>query len=199
MTETVTSRSDQTMAKPRRGGKREQLVAAAMELLHRQGIERTTLAEIAAAAEVPLGNMYYYFKKKDDIIAAVIESHAEQVTGLLAHLDATYDDPRRRLSAFVHELTSSDLVTEFGCPLGSLCAELDKRAERPVPSASQLMLLPLEWAERQFRALGRDDAHDLAVDLIAAYEGTALLANTLRDAAVLSRAGRRLEGWLSSL
>ena len=61
------------------------------------------------------------------------------------------------------------------------------------------MSLLIEWAERQFRSLGRHDAHDLALDLIAAYEGTALLANTLRDPSVLSGAARRLNHWIDSL
>jgi len=71
-----------------RPGKRERLVAAAVELLHQQGIERTTLADIAAAADVPVGNVYYYFKTKDDVIAAVIEAHAHQVKVTLAEIDA---------------------------------------------------------------------------------------------------------------
>ena len=61
------------------------------------------------------------------------------------------------------------------------------------------MRLPVDWAEQQFRALGRRDAHDLALDLIAAYEGSALLASTLRDPSVLSRAARRLSRWIDTL
>ena len=41
--------------------------------------------------------------------------------------------------------------------------------------------------------MGRDDARELAVALIAAYEGIALLANTLRDPALISTEVRRLE------
>ena len=48
------------------------------QLLHQQGIERTTLADIAKAADVPPGNVYYYFKTKDEVIAAVIEAHAQR-------------------------------------------------------------------------------------------------------------------------
>ena len=43
-------------------GKRARLVAAACQVLHEQGVERTTLADIALAAGVPVGNVYYYFK-----------------------------------------------------------------------------------------------------------------------------------------
>jgi TetR/AcrR family transcriptional repressor of nem operon len=47
--------------------------------------------------------------------------------------------------------------------------------------------------------LGRRDARDLAFDLLATYEGNALLANTLRDPAVLTGAARRLEKWIDAL
>jgi TetR/AcrR family transcriptional repressor of nem operon len=49
-------------ARSRTRGKRERLVAAATKMLHEQGVEKTTLADTAAAADVPLGNVYYYFK-----------------------------------------------------------------------------------------------------------------------------------------
>ena len=42
----------------RRSDKRDRLVAAATQLLVEQGIERTTLADVAAAANVPVGNVY---------------------------------------------------------------------------------------------------------------------------------------------
>jgi hypothetical protein len=42
-------------------------------------------------------------------------------------------------------------------------------------------------------------ARDLAIDLLAAYQGNALLANTLRDPKILSEAARRLERWIDAL
>ncbi len=47
--------------------------------------------------------------------------------------------------------------------------------------------------------MGRDDARELAVALIAAYEGIALLAATLRDPGLISAEGGRLERWIDSL
>jgi hypothetical protein len=61
------------------------------------------------------------------------------------------------------------------------------------------MRVPIEWAETQFKSLGREDARDLAFDLLAAYEGSALLANTMRDPDVLTSAARRIDGWIDSL
>ena len=192
--------SDQAAAPGRRPGKRERLIAAALQLLHEQGIERTTLADIAKVADVPAGNVYYYFKTKDDVIAAVVDAHAQQVTTTLAVIDSHHRSPRGRLKAFVREFTAqSELVAQHGCPLGSLCSEIGKRVGQSDFATAELMSLLIEWAERQFRSLGRHDAHDLALDLIAAYEGTALLANTLRDPSVLSGAARRLNHWIDSL
>jgi TetR/AcrR family transcriptional regulator, transcriptional repressor for nem operon len=198
ISEMTDSTLSQTTLEP--PGKRERLVAAAVELLHRRGIERTTLADIAAAADVPAGNVYYYFKTKDDVIAAVIEAHAKQVTTTLAEIDARYKAPKARLKALVREFAaSSELVTDYGCPLGSLCSELDKRGAVSGFEVAELLRLPISWAEQQFRSLGRRDAHDLALDLMAAYEGSALLANTLRDPSVLSRSARRVERWIDAL
>ena len=198
--EMTDSASDRVVAAGRRPGKRERLVSAAMQLLHQYGAERTTLADIAKAADVPVGNVYYYFKTKDEVIAAVIAAHARQITTTLAFIDTRHRSPKTRLKAFVHEFSArKDIVAQHGCPLGSLCSELGKRAGQSGLAQSDLMRLPVEWAEKQFRALGRRDAHDLAVDLLAAYEGSALLANTMRDPDVLAGAGRRLSRWIDTL
>lgn len=194
------STSDQATATGPRPGKRARLVAAATQLLHEQGIERTTLAEIAKTADVPAGNVYYYFKTKDDVIAAVIGAHVQQIKTTLASIDAQHRSPKSRLKAFVREFTAQDeIVAQHGCPLGTLCSELGKRAWQSSIASADLMRLPIEWAQRQFQALGRRDAHDLAVDLLAAYEGSALLANTLGDPHVLSGAARRLNRWIDTL
>ena len=55
--------------------KRTRLVLAGRELLHEQGFQRTTLADVAGRAGVPLGNVYYYFKTKDSLCEAIIEAH----------------------------------------------------------------------------------------------------------------------------
>ena len=182
-------------------GKRERLVAAATRLLHQQGIERTTLADIAQLADVPAGNVYYYFKTKDDVIAAVVDAHVGQVSASLAALDARYRSPKARLKALVSEFAgNSELLARYGCPLGSLCSEIDKRQDAPDFAVGELMRTIIDWAEVQYRALGQgSDARDLAIDMLAVYQGNALLANTLRDPKILSGAARRLERRIDAL
>ena len=181
------------------GGKRERLIDGARQVLHVQGVESTTLADIANAADVPVGNVYYYFKTKDDLVQAVIAAHAEEITTRLASLE-NHRTPKTRLKAFVRMLTDQrELAARYGCPQGSLCSELDKRNDELSRSCAQLISLPIEWAERQLRAMGRRDARELAVALIASYQGVALLTNTFRDPELMTREARRLERWIDTL
>src|SRR3954447_8283424 len=106
-----------------RPGKRERLVASAAELLHRQGVQGTTLAEIADAADVPPGNVYYYFKTRDDLVSAVIDARAEQIRELLRSLERR-SSPGARLKGLIDNWAQvAELVAARGCPLGSLSSE----------------------------------------------------------------------------
>ena len=98
-------------------GKRHRLVAAASQLLHQQGAEATTLADIAEAADVPVGNVYYYFKTKDDIIAAVIQAHVQQSKAALAAIDECHRSPKSRLKALVGELPAKARSSRLRVPL----------------------------------------------------------------------------------
>jgi hypothetical protein len=47
--------------------------------------------------------------------------------------------------------------------------------------------------------MGSPDARDLAVEVIARYQGTALLASTFRDPSLLEGEGRRVARWIDAL
>ncbi len=180
-------------------GKRERLIAAARQRVYEQGAERTTLADIAAAAGIPLGNVYYYFKTKDDLIRAVVEAHLRDVGAILAGLEAAHAAPRDRLKALFGVLAEQrELIARYGCPHGTLCLELDKRADGP-GLAAELMRVPLEWTRRQFEAMGRPDARDLAFQVVARYQGTTLLASTFRDPDLMAQEAARVARWIDAL
>jgi len=182
-----------------RGGKRERLVASAGDLLHRQGVLATTLAQVAEAADVPPGNVYYYFKTKDDLVRAVIDARAEQVRAMLTTIQARRS-PSARLKALVHQwVEMRELVARHGCPFGTLAAELDRREDGLDREAAKPMGLIIDWAEGQFREMGRRDARERAVNLFAGVQGAALLANAFRDPDIMSGQVRHLERSIDSL
>ena len=180
-----------------RPGKRERLVQAASELVHHQGVEKTTLAEIAEAADVPLGNVYYYYKTKNALLDAVVEAHVRGIEETIASLGA-HRTPKARLKALIRILADqADVIAQYGCPHGTLCSELEKSQDDH--AVTRLMAIPLAWTEEQFRLMGRRDAHELAVEFLAGYQGTAVLTHALREPALLGNEGRRLERWIDSL
>ncbi|WP_037608327.1 TetR/AcrR family transcriptional regulator [Streptacidiphilus rugosus] len=184
----------------RAADKRRRLTSAAATVLHEQGVERTTLADIARVAEVPVGNVYYYFKTKDELVQAALSEHRAHLDELTGALDGL-PDPRERLKGLIDAWVSQrDTAARFGCPTGTLAAELDKRPEGGLDAeAAAVIRRLLDWAARQFRALDLPDAEDLALTLVCGYQGMSLLANALRDPEVMTREGARLRRWLDSL
>jgi AcrR family transcriptional regulator len=192
MTDSVDSRASQL-------GKRERLVEGARHVLYEQGVERTTIADVAQAADVPAGNVYYYFKTKDELVEAAIAGHTEEVRTRLKALEV-HRTPKARLKALVRMLADeAEAVARFGCPQGTLCSELDKRDGELSRSCADMLRLPVDWAERQFREMGRRDARELAFALIASYQGMALLTNAFRDPGLMTREAKRLDRWIDSL
>jgi len=179
--------SEVTDSMPRRTGKRERLVDSATALVYRQGIERTTLAQVAADADVPLGNVYYYFKSRDELLRAVVDARLDEIRGFLSELDSVAS-PQARLRALAQNWTTvADDVVMYGCPIGSLTVELNKHLGGARECGPLLLREVVDWAARQFRELGYADAEVQAESLIARIQGVALLASAFHDRSLLER------------
>src|SRR5579872_2726770 len=138
---------------PRKTDKRIRLIEAAKVLIHQQGFNLTTLADIAQEADVPLGNVYYYFKTKEAIGIAVIEKRAAEWTERLASWNEI-SDPLARLMAMVKfGLENIEVTARFGCPVGGLCQELGKQGGALSDLAAKLLHDVLQWSEVQFKQL----------------------------------------------
>ena len=184
---------------PRTSDKREKLLHAATALIHRHGYDQTSLADIAEESGVPLGNVYYYFKTKDEIGSAVIQQHYSQMRALLRDCDAPAD-PRTRLLRFLDKMCGQrDALAKYGCPVGSLCVELNKGSPSLSKQADSILKSQLDWVTKRFREMGKGDAKDLAVQMVALLQGMTLLANTLSDPSVIARQIRRMKGWIERI
>jgi AcrR family transcriptional regulator len=196
----VTNPISRTEPKVGRGrDKRQRLIAAARKIVHEQGVERTTLAHVASAADVPVGNIYYYFKTKDELLSAVLDAYNDDYQTLDQML-ARHQTPKAKLKGLLRLWTTApERIAMYGCPIGSLCSELDKRNDDISRHAAAVLGRLITSAEEQFTQLGRRDAHELGVALVASWEGIALLANTLRDPGLITTEARRLERWIDSI
>jgi TetR/AcrR family transcriptional repressor of nem operon len=178
--------------------KRVRLADAALDLAYRRGFERASIADIAEHAGVASGSVYYYFKTKDDVGQAVLDQLSSRYLSAIE----TWRDlptPEDRLVAFLGRyLDDLDNVRAFGCPLGSVTAELVKHSPELAAAAGRVFSVLIDWAAGEFVALGFADAaaRARAVHLIAVIQGAAALTNVLDDPEPLQREAAHLERWI---
>lgn len=180
---------------------RELIVGAADEMFYRRGFDKTSFADIADQVGISRGNFYHHFKTKDDILSAVIEHRATATQAMLDDWTNKGTTPAERLRCFAAMLiTNRKDIQRFGCPVGTLCAELAKQ-EHPAHAAAGMIFSQFRrWLRAQFEALGRaDDADTLAMHLLARSQGIAALANAFHDEQFIRREVELIDGWLQSL
>lgn len=181
---------------------RSRIIQAANTLFYHRGYNKTSFHEIADATGIPKGNFYYYFRSKDDLLKAVIEDRVVRIQAMLADWDALSPDPRARLVRFVQMLVGNcDELVRYGCPLGSLNAELGKTQPALKTEAAKLFDVLVEWIARQLAALGFKEARAraLALTLTARAQGITLMSNVYENDDFLRAEATALERWIASL
>jgi TetR/AcrR family transcriptional regulator, transcriptional repressor for nem operon len=186
-------------AKTGKTDKRARLIDSAAKLTHEHGFGRTALADIARDAEVPLGNIYYYFRTKAEIGEAII---ARQAAGLREIREQWAPcSPKDRLLAFVQSVADNrEALARSGCPIGSLCSELHKDGGSLATQSGQPFHELLVWLEMQFASMDRArEKAALALHLLSALQGAALLANTFHDPNLIVMETDQLRKWIHAL
>ena len=180
--------------------KRERLIEGALDQIHKRGYAATTLAKVAEASGVPLGNVYYYFKTKDELVQAVVKQHLARVEEIIQQADGQATPLSRILCLLELIESQADEVARHGCPMGCLNQELEKAGGRFEGQAEALFLKQLDWLEQQFLAAGRGDqeARSLAVHVLASVQGASLLCQSMRDTRILGRELGYLREWVSA-
>lgn len=185
---------------PRKTDKRVRLIEAAKSLMHEQGFNLTTLADIAQEAEVPLGNVYYYFKTKEAIGEAVIDNRIKELHERLFAWDKLPNVTDRLLAMLHHEVEQAELIARFGCPIGGLCQELAKQGGSLADAAAKLLNDTIEWVEKQFKEAGLGEkAKMTALEFVGEIQGMCLLTNTFKDPKLMMTLTETLEAWLKNL
>ncbi len=122
---------------------RDRVLNAARDLFTVHGFHQTSMAELAAAAQVSVGQIYRLFKGKEDIIEAIVESDIRErealILGLQKRLDAGEIGIERTFELLLlegmdnpHEALSFDILAEgfrnprVGRTIVEMCAQLRK-------------------------------------------------------------------------
>lgn len=180
--------------------KRSRLTETAAELAYRNGFRETSLAGIAEAAAIPLGNIYYYFKTKKELGEAIVDHRLAEFRAFRERLNEL-ESPKDRLLAFVDGIyRNREPLARGGCPLGGLCSELHKHSGALAKRSAVLFSEPIAWLEEQFRVAGHGKgARKHAVHLFSAFQGMAVVAYGSHDPEVVVMETKRLKDWIKAL
>lgn len=177
---------------------RSAIVDAADALFYHRGYAHSSFADIAEAVGISRGNFYYHFRTKDEILDAVIAARIERTRTMLAEWSEGAESPLGRIRAFVHIVLRNRVdIERYGCPVGTLTAEMAKLGHPARAEAATLFALFRDWLRGQFEAMGAgSDADALALHVLVWSQGVATLANALGDVGLLTAEVGRMGHWL---
>jgi TetR/AcrR family transcriptional regulator, transcriptional repressor for nem operon len=172
---------------------RQRIVAAAAELMLKDGVAGTTLDDVKDAAGVSSSQIYHYFADKRALVLAVIDYQSDTIVGgqepMFARMD-TIDGLRAWRDFLVEHQRQLHCVG--GCPIGSLGAELaeiDDRARTTVAATFDRWEAGIRAGLRNMHQRGElaADPDDLALATLAALQGGLLLTQMQRNTRPLEK------------
>lgn len=180
---------------------RQKIIETADLLFYQQGYHATSFTDIAESAGIPRGNFYYYFKSKEEILDHVIEERIRRFNALLAQWSKSLATPKQRFDALFQMLDNeADHVAKYGCPMGTLSAEMAKTSPHLKKLNSKHFVVLKDWLVEQFTDMGLpDDADYLALSMLSRLQGISMIASVFGDACFFRAELKQLNSWIESL
>jgi len=88
---------------------RQKIIAAAMDLFRKQGVDATTMEQVAAEADVAKGTLYNHFPAKEAIISAYMQRSFREKKSTRIERFRKMPDTRSRMILLIEELTDGIL------------------------------------------------------------------------------------------
>lgn len=112
------------MSTDKQGGRRDAIIEAAYSCMARGGYDRTSTAQICAAAGVSSGTFFHYFPTKADVLVAILESGLANTREVFARIRVVAtQDAREALNLWCEHVlqeASDDDLAGFDSVLGAV-------------------------------------------------------------------------------
>lgn len=158
---------------------RAAIIDAAAQMMYQKGVAATSLDDILAASSTGKSQLYHYFKDRSELVKAVVERQTELV--LAAQPTLTQIDSMDGVEQWAQAILANHDVPggPFGCPLGSMAAELkNDPAYQPALAAAFG-----QW--QSLLADGLIRMQGLAAAVLATLQGGMLMGRATMDITVL--------------
>jgi TetR/AcrR family transcriptional repressor of nem operon len=178
-----------------RASVKDQIVAAAVETLHRKGFNGTSVQDITDAAKVPKGSFYNHFESKEELAVAALDRYWQGVLAGLRPLGDAKTPALERLKHYFRNLGERGRTREYhaGCMIGNMSTEM---ADQSPMVRERLAVVLAAWSRaiescvREAQADGAMrgdlDARTIAAFLLNSWEGAVMRSKVDRDATSLA-------------
>lgn len=172
---------------------RRQILAAAADLFHKQGVVATSPGQVIDASRTGKGQFYHYFKNKEGLVHEVLQAYLEAIRngdGPLSYTITSWDDLGQWFQ------TQLALQKRFrmtrGCPFGTIGNEVTENDELirqdlslifEVAKAKIATFFVTEKATGRLRPNARED--HLADFCLATIQGAMLMGKVKRSSQVV--------------
>ena len=178
------------------------IVVTADSLFYQQGFEHTSFADISKVVGISRGNFYHHFKTKDQILGAVIERRLAKTQQRLEEWEKEQATPLDRIKCYFSIFTvDRDEIKMYGCPTGSLSAEMTKLNHPLTDDSVRIYTLFRQWISAQFELLNysSEKADALAMHVLSISQGIAVVFNAFKDEEFVVRELELAFQWLDGL
>lgn len=182
---------------------RTRLIDATFEEVYQKGYHTASLSKILELANTKKGSMYHYFPSKKAMVLAMIEEkHKVRIENFWQELKECEENI---LETLIHILKGRDKNFKNGCPLGNILQECSNLDEDFVKVIDEILTLWEElFKEALTKAIEKEEIKEIDVDevalfLIALYEGALLLSKKSASSKEYSICINQLEIFLNSL
>ncbi len=179
---------------------RERIIESANRLVYTKGFNQTSISDVAGAVGITKGNLHYHFKSKEELLDAIIHYRISIITDLLKQWDSELPDARAKLKRFVQMLLNEEQdIVRYGCPMGSLNAELGKFQPSLQLNSKEMFDLFQKWLEVVFKELDKKLSKARSLHLLSMAQGAAMMSYVYSDSKILEDECKLMNEWIDAL
>ena len=101
-----------TVKKPKE--RRAEIIAAARELFHKQGYDKTTMRHVMDALGIAKGTIYHYFRSKEELLEVVV---SETIDEIVVMLEQFVDSAKGNALQTMQQLIAMGNIEEESAPI----------------------------------------------------------------------------------
>ncbi|MBL8033951.1 MAG: TetR family transcriptional regulator C-terminal domain-containing protein [Leptospiraceae bacterium] len=170
---------------------REKIIDDCLALIWRNGVNGTSMSDIADKAAILKGSFYNYFKSKEEFVSAVLDSYAAKwETNVVAIFREKKTNARAKFKAYFERMkemassmqyTQGSLVGNFAQELSGASEKFAQQAEKIFRRMQSYLADALREAQQNGALAKTEDPELLAEIILNSTEGAILRAKTARS------------------